>query len=74
MLANVMTVFFFLCVVFFMIVLFYSQFIKYRKKLEKGNSSCYNDDNKETLKQLWEMFDHVDKEDYKTNIDDDIEV
>ena len=47
MLSTIMAYFFFACVLFFLIVLFYVSFIKKPNKLEKGEKKCYNDDVKE---------------------------
>ncbi len=46
MLAKVFTVFIFACILFFMLSLFYSCYIKnVKKRLESEEKECYNDDN-----------------------------
>lgn len=46
MLAKVFTVFIFACILFFMLSLFYSCYIKNEnKRLELDEKECYNDDN-----------------------------
>ncbi len=45
MLSSIFTVFFFVCLIFFLGVLFYTNFIKPPKKLESTKKEWYNETN-----------------------------